>query len=113
MKLTVQERFSLMEILPTQSNFLELRIIAELRDELALSDDEGERVSLRPMGDHRMAWNAEAAEAVIKDCTIGKHAYPIIVTVLKQLDKTKKLERAHLSLYEKFILAKEQETPDG
>jgi len=115
MKLTVQERINLMDILPKQGNFVELKIARNQREELDFSEEELQRgeITIVPLPDGRVNWVSKAPNKVVKDCKITELAENIILTELKNLDKQKKLRAAHLTLYEKFVLAKEEPPEEG
>lgn len=115
MKLTVQERFSLMDILPKQSNFVELKILRTLREELDFSEEELQKgkISITPLQDGHATWICEKPTDVINDCKISELAEGIILTQLKDLDMQKKLLPVQMTLYEKFVLAKEKPSASG
>jgi len=115
MELTVQERINLMDILPRQGNFVELKIVRNLREELDFSEEELQKgeITIVPLTDGRANWVSKAPNKVVKDCNITELAEGIILTALKTLDEQKKLRAAHLTLYEKFVLAKEEPPKEG
>jgi len=115
MELTVMERITLMSVLPRQGNFLELTILRTLREKLEFSEEELEKgqIVITPLADGRTNWISKAPDKVIKDCNISEPAEVIITIQLKNLDKEKTLRPEHISLYEKFVLAKESPPADG
>jgi hypothetical protein len=117
MQLTVFERLTLLNILPREGNFLTLKILREMRENLSFSEEEHKMLQFKNAGDKvkedsdevvpegKVLWNM--AGDVVKDVGFGEKATDIIVERLKTLDKEKKLTDAHFSLYEKFVLGKE------
>lgn len=100
MVLNIPERIVLFGILPEKENFVNMRIIRELRSNLTLSEEdikEGD-ITVSDDGD-QILWK----KMVEKDIPIGEKATDIIVEALRKLDKEKALEDRHLALWEKFI----------
>jgi len=102
MKLTVLERLALLNILPKEGNFITLKIVRKLREDLSFSEEEIKRLEFKE-DEGRVSWNPREAEKIIKDIKIGNKANSIIVEILEKLDKEKKLTDQHFTLYEKFI----------
>lgn len=106
MKLTLSERFAALKILPTETNFVTLKIVRDLQDKLALTEKEtkewGVESSVAPDGSVRTRWNEKGVKDEV-EIKIGEKATDIIVDALKELDKTNKLTAEHLSIYEKFV----------
>jgi len=107
MKLNLSERFSLLNILPQEGNFVTLKIIRDLTSGLAPNDKEFKEFDIkqRPganIQETETTWNL--AGNVEKGIEIGEKSTDIIVAALTKLDETEKLEPRYLSLYEKFVL---------
>ena len=102
MKLSIMERLVLMGVLPTEGNFVTLRIVRDLQKELSFSEDELKRYKITQTSDNKVTWDEKAA-ADKKDVQIGERAEDIIVNALEDLDKKQKLTPSHLDLYEKFV----------
>ncbi len=100
MLLSLQERLVLLNGLPAQGDFATLRIVHDLRMDLAPDEAESVACELKQTGD-RLNWNPE--KAVDKDITLGGVATALIVTTLQRLNAEKKLTENHLSVYEKFM----------
>ena len=100
--LNLFERLVLIGLLPAQGNFATLKIVGELRMELAPTEEEYKAAGLTTLengGIQAKDWNAVAE----KELVLGETAEGIIVDALKKMDKEKQLKPEHLSVYEKFI----------
>lgn len=100
MILTVAERVSLLGILPEQGDFVTLKIVRKLREELSFSEEEIKILNLVSQ-DGQVRWEGEKDPN--KDVQIGEKATDVIVEVLKKLNNDKKLIQQQYSLYEKFV----------
>ena len=100
MLLGIKDRIWLMTILPQETNFVLLKIIRTLRQDLSFSEDEIKEFDIKP-DEKGVNWNP--ANEKEKDINIGEMATQIIVKQLHDLDKAEKLTENHLSLWEKFI----------
>lgn len=106
MKLNVAERLQAKSYLPTEADFATVKIIRGLEEDLALSEEESKKIEMKVSvqdGQVRANWNPDKAEKVIKDVKMGEIATKIVVDKLEELNKTKKLTKADISLYEKFV----------
>jgi hypothetical protein len=102
MKLTVIERISLLGVLPTEGNFVTLKIVRQLREALSFTESEIKTLSIRQEGDQVM-WNALAEAPGGAEIVIGEKATEIIAESLKKLDQQGKLTEQLISVYEKFV----------
>jgi len=100
MKLNVLERLTLLGILPKEGNFVTLKVLRSLKENLGLSEEELKKFEVTQDGE-RIAWNEKGNEEI--EIEIGEKATDIIVEALKNLDKDKKLVEQHFSIYEKFV----------
>ena len=108
MKLGISERINLLGILPTESNYVTLKIVADLKLELSFSEDEIKECEIESHKDGEKVftiWNQQKAKD--KDVSIGEKATDIIVDALKKLDGENKINEQTATLYEKFIINKE------
>ena len=104
MKLNVSERFAALKILPKETDFVTLKIVRQLQDELALSEKELKEFEVETVqqGQYiQTKWNEKGNKEV--EIKIGEKATDVIIDALKELDKQKKLTTEHLTLYEKFV----------
>ena len=102
MKLTVLERISLLGVLPAEGDFVTLKIVRELRENLSFDEDELKQLKVKAEGG-RIQWDATAETPGGKEIKIGEKATDVIVAALKKLNADKKLTDQHFSLYEKFV----------
>lgn len=116
-ELTLFERFVVRTLLPVEGSYSTLKIVWELRMELATTEEENKLAGLEDLpggGTDAENWDAvEPKEIVFGDITKG-----LIVDALKRLDEQEKLTQQHISIYEKFVLGKvekpeEDEKPEG
>ena len=114
MKFSVQERLLLLGLLPQEGNYLTLKVIRLLREELSFDaqellelefkepgqeyEDNGE-MKIVPPG--QLRWQADAD--VEKEIEIEPARHDIIFSKLKELDEQDKLTNALFPLYEKFL----------
>jgi len=100
MKLNLGERFTALGVLPKEGNFTTLKIVRDLQNILAPTEQEFKEFEIKQQ-DTQIAWNKKGAEE--QEIEIGEKATDVIIEALKQLDKDKKLMPSHLSIWEKFI----------
>lgn len=106
MKLNVAERLQAQTYLPIEADFATVKIIRDLEKELEMSNEENKEIEMNVSvknGQARANWNPEKAKKVIKDVKMGEIATKIVVDKLEELNKEKRLTKADISLYEKFV----------
>ncbi len=101
MKLSVPERFAMLNLLPQAGSFVILKLMRVFREALSFDDDEVERFEIKHEAD-RVTWNK--SQVADKEIEIGSAIRGVIVETLTKLDETGRLTDAHVSLYEKFLL---------
>lgn len=107
MKLLMHERLNLLSILPEAGDFTTLKIVRELRESLAPSEEEHEALNIR-QEEKRIVWDMpKDPETLYRDIQIGKKAEGIVVAALEKLNEDKKLTDQFFSLYEKFCVGEE------
>jgi len=100
--LNLFERLVVLALLPAEGNFATLKIVNELKMELAPTEEEFKKAGLEAMengGIQAKDWLAVPE----KEITLGETAEKIIVDALKKLDKEMKLKNEHMTVYMKFI----------
>ena len=100
--LNLFERIIVLSLLPEEGNFATLKIVNELKMELAPTGDEYAKAGLFTLengGIQAKDWLAVPE----KELTLGETAEGIIVNALKKLDKEMKLRSEHMTVYAKFI----------
>jgi hypothetical protein len=100
MKLTVGERLVLMSVIPSEGDFVMLKVIRKLQEDLSFSEEEHKQYKF-VQAESRVSWNDKADQD--KEVEIGEKAKDIIVLALSKLNDEKKLKFEHFTLYEKFI----------
>lgn len=103
MRLNILERLMMQGLLPKESNFVTLRIVNKLREDLSFDEDEIKHLGIEADGD-QVRWDP-AKGMVVKDVDVGEVATKIIQEALTGLDETSKLTADHLTLYGKFFNA--------
>lgn len=105
-KLTVGERINLGNLLPTKHDFITLKIIRDLQDQLSFTEDEIKKCNIRSEIDNGRPVTRWDDAKYSKEFQFGEVLNDIIVKQLKKLDEMKALPIDHMTLYEKFILDK-------
>jgi len=105
MKLRINERINLLELLPKENDFLTMKKISELAERLNFTDEEVKqyeiKVSPAQMGG-RWTWNKKGQDYKA-DIEIGEIGEKEIVEALKKKNEEKQLKAFEVSLYEKFV----------
>jgi len=95
------DRLILLNILPKEGNYTDIKIVRKLREELSFDEAEQAALQLTLGEGGAVKWKPEAD--LPKEIEIGPRAKVIIEDLLKKLDKEGKIKEEHLSLYEKFV----------
>jgi len=99
-ELSVLERLVLLSILPKEGNFVTLKLLRKLRENLSFDEGEIKELNFAQDGD-QVRWNEKAN--ITKQISIGEKMTDLVCEALKKLDDEKKLREDHFSLYEKFV----------
>ena len=102
MKLTIAERLTLLDVMPKEGNYMTLKVVRTLQEEIGFADEEFKKYDLIQEGDN-VRWDSDADFKEQKDVKIGEKGFDIICEAIKKLDNESKLKPVHMSLYEKFI----------
>lgn len=102
MILNVKERLALLSILPKEGNFINLKLIRVLREELSFSEEESKTLEFKQV-EGIIHWN-ETVDPM-KNIHIGEITTTLIADILKNKDRDNKLTEDYMSLYEKFIIS--------
>ena len=102
MKLNIMERLQLLNILPAEGNYVTLKIVRQLREDLSFSEDEIKLFGVHQEGD-QVTWSYSNGGTDDREIQIGEKATDIIVESLKKLDREEKLTEALVGVYEKFV----------
>ena len=117
MELEIFERLILLNLLPPEANFLTLKIVRKLKEDLSFTEEEHKELNFKNAGeiyvndegnkitvpDNGVHWSPKAPQ--IKEFDFGATAITVVADTLKKLDKENKLTEQHISLYEKFVEA--------
>lgn len=99
-KLTIHERVCLLQLLPSEGNFLTLRMIQDLKRKVEFDAAELEHIEFNQLAD-KATWNPT------KDTLLEREFLPsevdIIAKALRKLDKEEKLNNNFLTLYTTFV----------
>lgn len=105
-KLNLSERFTLLKLLPAEGNFATLKIIRKLKESFSCTDSEIKDYNVQqkptPDGGFRITWDLIKASEE-KEFDLGEFAVDLIISKLKELNTSNKLEEIHFTIYEKFI----------
>jgi hypothetical protein len=106
MKLTIQERFVLTNILPKEGSYTELVITSDLRKKVDPTQKELKEIQYTPINDGtgRGHYNVEKANTIETEIKIEELEENQVKEALKKLDEEKKLTADHITLYKKFII---------
>ena len=100
MELSVLERLMVMNLLPKEGNFMNLKIIRVARESLSFTEEEHKLLNFTQEGEQAQWEDGTVGD---KDIKIGEVATTLIVKELKKLNDEEKLTAEHESIYEKFI----------
>ena len=116
-KLSVAERLSIGIILPRESDFITLKQVRKIQDDIGFTEEEHKLLDFKYAGQKFI--DGKGNEQVVapgnvhwedaieeKEFEFGEKAANIIAGALKKLDEAKKLGMQHMALYEKFVLDK-------
>ena len=106
-ELTVPDRLTLLNILPKEGDFTTIKLMRKLRESLSFDEEELKKIGFVQEGD-QVRWNQEGAASVLKRCQIGEKMTDMIHDALKKLSDEKKLTDQYLSLYERFVVNREE-----
>ena len=101
MELGVLERTVVMQLLPTESDYITYKVVTDLRDDLGFSEEELKEFEIKSEGT-QITWDSKKAK--VKEVKIGVEGAKIIGEALKKLDEQGKINVQNASLYEKFVL---------
>lgn len=105
MKLELHERIALLQLLPQQGSYAELKAIRKAREIFSINQEEKEFFEIveDPPGSFR--WNAAKASQKVMDAPIEQYIMEIVRKKLADMEHNHKLTNDYISLYEKFVIA--------
>jgi hypothetical protein len=99
--LNVLERMAILSILPERASYAHWKIINDLRNELAPTDDELRAINAKYDDAGRMS--GDWTKVPEKEYILGEIAVNIITDTLKRMNNQNSLGSEHISIYEKFV----------
>lgn len=106
MILTLLDRFAINQVLPTQSQTIEMRIVKEIRDRTFPNASERKQWEVRDAGEGNVSWNMKTNTET--ELTFSKIETSLITNRLRMLDEKGKITLDQLGIWDKFC-----ENPDG
>lgn len=104
MLLTVRERLILQSVLPQEGDFLTLKVLRKLQEDLSFTEEELAKYKF-VQSESQVTWDDKVEQG--KEIKIGKKANDIIVLALSKLNEQKKLRMEHYDLYVRFVEGKD------
>ena len=102
MKLSMRDRFVLLNILPPEGDISTIKIVHRLRMDLAPTEKDLKDYKIVQQ-EGQVVWDdAMEKKRGPQEKKIGPKAYIMIEEAFEKLNKEKKLNEGHLSTYEKF-----------
>ncbi len=109
MKLSMQNRFVLLNILPPEGDISTIKIVHRLRQDLAPTEKEHKDYKVIQK-EQQVVWDdAMEKKRGPQEKKIGPKAYIMIEDAFKKLSDEKKLTEGHLATYLLFCNEKEEE----
>ena len=107
MKLGIQERLGLLELLPKEGGYAALKEIRKAREIFALTPKEIKEVDYTetplPVG-NGITINWDTKKEVVKDLPISEYITGSIKDTLTRMEKNGSMKEQFFTLYEKFVL---------
>lgn len=106
MKLGIADRFSIMEILPKQGNFITLSIVQDIIKKITITQDDLKKYNIRtiPAPDGMVSYRWDDAEGKIEtEIEFTDTEKQIIVDSLRKMDNEKKISLNMIGTYKKFM----------
>ena len=97
----IVERLVMLELLPQEGNFLTLKEVRTLRENLSLSPEEIKDFEVK-QENNNIVWNASKEQP--KQVQISEYLLKELKDKFKELDAEKKLTERYLSIYEKIMI---------
>jgi hypothetical protein len=99
-ELRVAERILLLSALPSEGNVLTLRLVRDLKDQLAFGEEDHEALQFK-QEDGQIFWDVK--KDYPKEVEMGPQTLTLISERLKLLSDRGQLTMPQLALYEKFV----------
>lgn len=107
-RLTVKERFMLLNLLPQRGTAATLRIVNDLSSRIGVSSEEAEAINLRQTKDGHLRWdtNSESTRTLV----FRGFELKLIVERLQKISEEEELTIEQLPLWDKFVDQPEENT---
>ena len=107
MKLAAQERITLFNMLPNAGDITTIRALRVFKEELGLNEEESKSIGMKaeilPDGKIQTQWSPKLAEELPeKEIEMSGTITALIVSILQEMEKNKKIEEKHITLWDKF-----------
>lgn len=103
MELAIGERIELLKLLPQASDFITLKIVQEMREQLGFSDEELTQAEIKEnKAFGTITWQPE--KGFTRDVNFGPAKRKVLADALVALDAAKALSPIHLRFYEEFVV---------
>ena len=103
MILDVHERLALVNMLPSEGGYEELKTIRRTREMLSFTKEETDKIGFNQEG-NRVTWDVTKQNLVVKDIPMDEWATNHFRKKLAELEKKGKLTDQTVSAYEKFVI---------
>ncbi len=104
MLLEVNERLSLMELLPREGDYAAIKTIRRAREMISFTPEENKELKFEVKGNNILVWDIPAGEKMVRDIPVDEWTSNTIRDILINLSNEKKLTDMHYSLYVKFVV---------
>lgn len=98
--LTVLDRLLLLNLLPAEGSFTQLKLLRVAKEELSFSDKEHKTLNFK-QNEANMTWTDDPV--ILKKVNLGEVVENIIKKALEKLSEEGKLRDEHMGLYEEFV----------
>jgi hypothetical protein len=103
--LNLAERFGLLDLLPSEGNFLTLGLIVDFKKELVPGEEEIEAFGIVEEAG-RVTW--DVTKDIGKDFKVGPKLFEVIYRALDQAERGSQLKSQHYTLFQKIALPKRE-----
>lgn len=100
MKLSVSDRLTMLNLLPKEGTFVNLKLIRVAREELSFNEVENRALGFQQKG-NQLTWDPKVV--ISKEINLDQVTTLMVADALKGLNEKGMLRDEHVSLYEKFV----------
>lgn len=112
MRFSIEERIHLASIFPESHSYQVIRAIEDFRPKIGFTEEETRKYDIEQKVENNMwhvVFNKEVSEGYYLDLKVPVAVRTVVKEILEEMSQSKKINRAHLSLYEKFVLGRDLE----